>query len=245
MEQSQFRALFKAYLQAATPPGLKFNVAGVRYFNLDGGHFGVSNDQEFDKIFKKKKILKSLEAVYGKEVSQCLQGESNTFIRGGTYKGDNAYLKQMFERDVWNTFCYYKKFSRWIGGYYFTFTNEETFFRFSSDIETRMKIYEELFKIPVDFSENALDGSFPILTEFNKLSLSERELSCIIHYFLRRSTKEIAQRLNISPRSVETYLKRVHEKTGGNKEKLFKTLLKSGAFQEAFITPVQKSCKKS
>jgi len=63
--------------------------------------------------------------------------------------------------------------------------------------------------------------------------LSGREKVCIVNYFFRKSSKETARELSISPRSVETYLRRVQKKIGGNKKEIFKTLLQEGIFQKS------------
>jgi DNA-binding CsgD family transcriptional regulator len=79
-----------------------------------------------------------------------------------------------------------------------------------------------------------MDKSFPSLNHQSPIlkKLSEKEYRCIVNYFLRKPYKQIARELNLSPKTVETYLRRVSEKIDLPREELFLVLWESGVFQE-------------
>ena len=68
----------------------------------------------------------------------------------------------------------------------------------------------------MDKNVPSLDHQSPLLKK-----LSEKEYHCIVNYFLRKPYKQIARELNLSPKSVETYLRRVNEKVDLSRDELF------------------------
>ncbi|MBT4879889.1 MAG: helix-turn-helix transcriptional regulator [Alphaproteobacteria bacterium] len=50
--------------------------------------------------------------------------------------------------------------------------------------------------------------------QFNSSYLTKREVECLQHLATGKIVKEVAQSLNLSPRTVDFYLKNIKEKTG-------------------------------
>ena len=65
-------------------------------------------------------------------------------------------------------------------------------------------------------------------------NVTENEFHCVVNYFLRKSNKQTARELNLSPKSVETYLRRVNQKTGLSRDDLFLALWECGVFEKFF-----------
>lgn len=59
----------------------------------------------------------------------------------------------------------------------------------------------------------------------SKFKLTKREYECLIHYVRGYTTKEIAKKLCISPRTVETHLSNVKQKTGCTTKSTLRLLL--------------------
>jgi len=88
------------------------------------------------------------------------------------------------------------------------------------------------FKLKPD-NKNRDKESFAYLN-IHKNLFSKRELDCIEHFTLGATIRETADKLLISPRTVETYLENIKDKLGCNKKsELISKLLKNGFVQSA------------
>lgn len=65
-----------------------------------------------------------------------------------------------------------------------------------------------------DFFSSYLKKGYSIPTLYGKIHLSKRELECLLCFSQGKTAKEIGRSLNISPRTVETYLLNIKQKTG-------------------------------
>ena len=58
------------------------------------------------------------------------------------------------------------------------------------------------------------DGRIPIMTSTGETYLTAQELTCLRNLLQGDTCKQIANRLDISARTVETYLQRIKQRTG-------------------------------
>jgi DNA-binding CsgD family transcriptional regulator len=66
------------------------------------------------------------------------------------------------------------------------------------------------------FSEQIKCNKFYLEGKYKHLSFTPREIECLKYFSLGKSMKEIAALTNLSPRTVETYLKQMKDKIGCN-----------------------------
>ncbi len=166
---------------------------------------------------------------------------AQTLIRGNDTSSD-SFLRDLTNYDIYKTLAYYFKSSDdTVEGFYFCAKSREdylellqenrldinnfilTFKRDSLTKDLLHESYKSLFP-KINFMKNddfycqrreehtdSLKGIIMKVQE-SFIHLSCREAQSLIPFVLGRTLKEIAQHYNISPRSVETYVRRSEQK---------------------------------
>lgn len=223
---------------------LGFKTFGYRRYLMDGRSFGFSNDAEWNLVFLEKfSGLPVLE--YCSELSEFIDTGKNLFLRMGTPKKDNNYFTALYENNIWNTLSLYQYNPdlACIESFFLCSTKENT--QIIEHYMNEMHFLNDWIKVvkkelntllqPLTssfFSYTVPDHLLRQLQEkytvnpgfdYSSLHLSERENMVLGLMLAEFSRKNIAHVLNISPKTVDSYLGRLKEKTGSlSKNKLLK-----------------------
>jgi len=91
---------------------------------------------------------------------------------------------------------------------------------------------EESLKYADDFMRNRIKHYYVNTKDTSDLYLTSREMQILLHTLQQRSAAEIAEKLNLSSKTVENYLASAKEKLGcSTRAELFDKSLESGLFQ--------------
>ncbi|HXH55568.1 MAG TPA: LuxR C-terminal-related transcriptional regulator [Gammaproteobacteria bacterium] len=223
---------------------LGFRTFGYRRYLMDGRSFGFSNDSEWNLVFLEKFSGRPVLEYYS-ELSEFISTGKSLFLRVGHPKKENKYFTALYENNVWNTLSLYQYNSELacIESFFLCSTKENTQIierymnemHFLNDWIKLVKnelstLLEPLAKsfftytVP-DTLLNCLQEKYisNVGVEFDPLRLSDRENAVLGLMLADCSRKSIARTLNVSPKTVDSYVGRLKEKTGAlSKNRLLK-----------------------
>ncbi|HRA42449.1 MAG TPA: helix-turn-helix transcriptional regulator [Gammaproteobacteria bacterium] len=223
---------------------LGFRTFGYRRYLRDGRSFGFSNDSEWNLVFLEKfSGMPVLE--YYSELSEFISTGKSLFLRIGLPKKDNKYFTTLYENNIWNTLSLYQYNPELacIESFFLCSTKENTQIieRYMNEmhfLNDWIKLVKKELKTLLEplaqsfFTYTVPDTLLHCLQEkytssvgleFDLLHLSERENAVLGLMLADCSRKSIACTLNISPKTVDSYIGRLKEKTGAlSKNRLLK-----------------------
>lgn len=231
---------FTNFLSSFKKPGVIINVYYWRIYNNQSGFLASTNGQWLKNfLFHYDKFGNTL---FEEKLQNSLKLNTPVYAIWDTL-GHDKLLQFAHQYNVHTGFDIYIKQN----GYIEVFTiNGDKFCNNFTDFcinnlhhlhkalnevrEEYKKIEDNRFRIPIKL---ATPQKFFISNNGRKVFLTERELECT-HYMLKGYTiKGIAQKLDISPRTVESHITSIKQKFGVNfKPELIKKL------QDEILTPI-------
>lgn len=208
--REQIRDSWNNRLNDHTKLNQLLSIVGYRRFSLKSEHWGVTTNPQFDEFFVQK-IVKTCHNNYKNEIGQVLKNKQDTFIRVGTPNENAHFYNALYEGGAWNTVCHYRKADDDVEAFFFSArTPEDAALILNSRdyLEYLVAFFEPGLIVPKS-AESPVDGVIEWADLLNnKVELSHRELVCIIGYLRGLASKETARILNISHRTIETYINR-------------------------------------
>lgn len=231
MNKNDCRRTLLNYFDSKEDLNKTLNTIGYRNFDNEGNHWGFSTNGHFDEYFNQC-MLNSCESTYKNELTKVIDKQQTLFLRLGQPSFFNPFHSQLYSNGIWNVVAYYRESNCFVEGYYFCGASPEDAAKLINCMTYIDTISKEISNTVskqenIEIHDSKLDFSFS--SPFSKFEmLSEREKICLIKYTLGKSTKQIANTLVISTKSVETYILRSKFKLGiKNKDQLLEFLLQS------------------
>lgn len=82
-----------------------------------------------------------------------------------------------------------------------------------------------------ELSSSLLLKSYTLKINNSLIKISRREIECVLHYSQGKTAKDIGRELDISPRTVEAYIKDVKLKTGCSSKSILADMLKNNVLK--------------
>lgn len=107
----------------------------------------------------------------------------------------------------------------------------------------RLARIEQRFKSDLSIDpELSITQDYVLIDKYENLNLSKRESECVYYYIRGYTAKQIAQRLTLSYRSIESYLDNVRNKLGtNNKIDMMLRVIETGCFNKVPMSLYQRN----
>lgn len=221
---------------------LNISTIGYRKFLADGRNYGFSTNRSLDESFATL-LEKSSRRYSREVTECSRTGYAVFLRTGQPEKNDPLLWSLYKTFETWNTLAIYQKNEHgFIEGYYFACKpSEESFIQHYDDflpyihnyiLELKKNVISCLQEGHIkhdlfpyinlnsheDDQKNSPDLSFSdniylMLSDGDVVRFPLREAQCLVNFVLGRQYKEIARELEISSRSVETYVQRAMRRT--------------------------------
>ena len=200
-----------------------------RRFLTDGRSFGVSTNREWNKWHNQHLLQPHNIPTYEEEIKETSMSGKYSCFRIGEPNQKDELCTRLYDFNIWNTLCIYKKENEYVDGFYFASTKENLniiniYLNNIVMLEQYTNYFKKVFLNAVN-QENIDQLSLPTVSResFNPLPnflekigvfhkgnepvlISKREAECLYYFAQGYTGKEIARTLNLSPRTIETFI---------------------------------------
>lgn len=257
----QFNKALAPVLETIGAPLLKsfgINHFGLIKVNNQQSMLRIANHDKWNQIYTQEKFYNDLE-MYGMS-SIPMNGSRRRILTGNpTSKHEKILYEQdlwnfllLYERtEKEGSFFFFgtDRNNQSVLDYYINYPNvfEHFVFYFKEHLAPFLKIEEnKCIKLSINPLTGEKNNSKQIMDEFyhqtkiskfylgenfKNINLTKREADCLFHLIHGQTTKEIARSLNLSPRTIESFINRLKSKTGiSNKSLLSQKLFTVGSY---------------
>ena len=229
--------------------GLEFLIHfGVRRFFDDGTSVGLTTNDQWNKLVEYNMLYEEIKLHYKKELELVINDNFKYFLKTDS-SANTAFLKKLSEVGMGNSIAIYRKTPKSINAYFFTvppfFPNAAQLL--VNKISTFEKIVDQIESLNIQFTvPNILNPQQLLDTHdlawfrksMNKKYLpditlningtviifTESELKLLKLLTYTTITKEMSNRLNISPKTVEWHINNIRKKTGKHSRSALSTM---------------------
>lgn len=231
MTKDKDRTILSTYLASQEILSQSLTTLGYRIFNPQGYHWGLSTDGPFDQYFHEV-MLRLCDVTYKEELIKVVHEQHSLFLRWGPPPLVDPFYSHLYAKGIGNIVAYYRQSLSCIEGFYFCGIRPDAIAPLVNSKAYMDHLAQDISNVigkrgTVHAYDSQVDFSFsnPLMT-FQ--TLSDREKVCLINYAFGKSIKHLSQMLQISPRTVETYLLRSKHKFGlKNKDQMVAFLLQT------------------